>query len=299
MSMTRTGTVMGTPYYMSPEQAKGAGGVTHQSDLYSMGVIAFEAVTGQVPFDGNSFNDLMFKIVLGEAPNLRELVPGIDPAFVAIVERAMKRDLAERFESAEQFIAALDSWRPRGRTVPDGTPVRPELFASMASEAEPKRASPTNLDWAASQAITGTSKKAPLLPAFITAGAVLAVALGGLVWWSTSGSDGDPEEESPVVAAEPLEPESPAGETVAPAVATEEAKADAPAPPPEEKSAPAEDPEAKPENADADEAKDAGKQVEPAPPKQAAPTPTPPRPRPSAPSRPAPKAKPGVPDFGY
>src|SRR5690606_10308044 len=50
MSMTRTGTVMGTPFYMAPEQAKGSRDVTEQSDLYSVGVILFEAVTGQVPF---------------------------------------------------------------------------------------------------------------------------------------------------------------------------------------------------------------------------------------------------------
>jgi len=64
MSMTRTGAVMGTPYYMSPEQAKGSKDMDHRSDLYSAGVMLYEAITGQVPFNAETFNELIFKIVL-------------------------------------------------------------------------------------------------------------------------------------------------------------------------------------------------------------------------------------------
>ena len=64
MSMTRTGAVMGTPYYMSPEQAQGTQGIDGRSDVYSLGVILYEALAGAVPFDGDTFNELMFKIVL-------------------------------------------------------------------------------------------------------------------------------------------------------------------------------------------------------------------------------------------
>ena len=62
MQMTQTGAVMGTPYYMSPEQATGAKGSDHRADLFSVGVILFEAITGRVPFTGDTFNELMFKI---------------------------------------------------------------------------------------------------------------------------------------------------------------------------------------------------------------------------------------------
>ncbi|HVY46582.1 MAG TPA: serine/threonine-protein kinase, partial [Minicystis sp.] len=66
MKMTRAGTVMGTPYYMSPEQARG-GQIDARTDLYALGVVLYQATTGQVPFDAATFNELLFKIVL-EAP---------------------------------------------------------------------------------------------------------------------------------------------------------------------------------------------------------------------------------------
>src|SRR6478609_5085049 len=66
-SMTRTGAVMGTPYYMAPEQAKGARDLDHRVDLYAAGVILYEAVTGEVPFNADTFNELLFKIVLETA----------------------------------------------------------------------------------------------------------------------------------------------------------------------------------------------------------------------------------------
>lgn len=107
MSMTTTGSVMGTPFYMSPEQAKGSGSVDARTDLYAVGVIMYEALTGRVPFEGTSFNDLMFKIVLSDAPALPETIQG---DFRALVQKAMSRDSAQRYQTAEEFIAAIDQW---------------------------------------------------------------------------------------------------------------------------------------------------------------------------------------------
>src|SRR5688572_29264011 len=110
MNMTRTGAVMGTPYYMSPEQAKGSSQVDPRSDVYAIGVIMYEAVTGRVPFDGNTFNELMFKIVLSDPPKLSEVVPDLDPAFAAIINKAMARELDQRFASATQLRQAIDDY---------------------------------------------------------------------------------------------------------------------------------------------------------------------------------------------
>jgi serine/threonine-protein kinase len=106
MSMTRTGAVMGTPYYMSPEQAKG-NKIDQRSDIYSMGVVLYQAVTGRVPFNAGSFNELLFKIALETPEPLPKLVPGMPAAFVHIIERAMHREPSQRFTSAHEFRSAL------------------------------------------------------------------------------------------------------------------------------------------------------------------------------------------------
>jgi eukaryotic-like serine/threonine-protein kinase len=109
MSMTKTGAVMGTPYYMSPEQARG-GQIDARSDLYSIGVVMYQAITGRLPFQAQTFNELVFKIAL-EAPDPAELVvPNLDQNFAAIIAKAMIRDAPMRFQSAREFQATIAQW---------------------------------------------------------------------------------------------------------------------------------------------------------------------------------------------
>jgi serine/threonine-protein kinase len=110
MSMTRTGAVVGTPYYMSPEQVKGGKNIDHRSDLYSAGVVLFESVTGQLPFIADSFNELMFKIAL-EAPLDPEVAcPGLDPWFATLLRKATARDANDRYQTAAEFAHAIAEW---------------------------------------------------------------------------------------------------------------------------------------------------------------------------------------------
>jgi serine/threonine-protein kinase len=109
-SMTRTGAVMGTPYYMAPEQAKGARDLDHRVDLYAAGVILYEAITGEVPFNADTFNELLFKIVLEAAKPVEHVVPNMDPNFAAIVNKSMAREPAQRFQTAKEFQQALEQW---------------------------------------------------------------------------------------------------------------------------------------------------------------------------------------------
>jgi eukaryotic-like serine/threonine-protein kinase len=110
MGMTGAGSVLGTPLYMSPEQAKGARHVDHRSDLYAVGVLLYECVTGKVPFEAETFNELIFRIVLEAPPPIESVVPDLDPAFVAIVHKAMAREVGERYQTAREMHDALAHW---------------------------------------------------------------------------------------------------------------------------------------------------------------------------------------------
>jgi serine/threonine-protein kinase len=95
---------------MAPEQAKGSRDLDHRVDLYAAGVILYEAVTGEVPFNADTFNELLFKIVLEAAKPVEHVVPSIDPNFAAIVNKSMARDPAHRFQTAREFQQALEQW---------------------------------------------------------------------------------------------------------------------------------------------------------------------------------------------
>ena len=105
--ITQTGSVMGTPHYLSPEQAQGHD-VTSVSDLYSIGVILYEALTGRVPFEGESAVAVAMKQVSQVPQRPSSINPSISPALDAVVMRALEKDPGQRFQSADAFIAALD-----------------------------------------------------------------------------------------------------------------------------------------------------------------------------------------------
>jgi serine/threonine protein kinase len=109
-SATMTGAVLGSPCYMAPEQARGLKHVDARTDLYSVGTLLYECVTGRVPFDGDNFNDLMFKIALAPRPNPLEFCPGLSVSLASIIVKAIAADPDGRFESAADFHAALVEW---------------------------------------------------------------------------------------------------------------------------------------------------------------------------------------------
>ena len=129
LSMTRTGAVMGTPFYMAPEQARGSKLVDHRADIYAVGVILYECLTGQVPFRASSFNELMFKIALEDPRPIRSLAPNVDEQLAAIVTRAMSRDSSQRHATAVELRAALTDW---ARTV---DPSRASMVAPAPTQA--------------------------------------------------------------------------------------------------------------------------------------------------------------------
>jgi eukaryotic-like serine/threonine-protein kinase len=106
--LTRLGTVMGTPEYMAPEQALGEP-VTARSDLYSLGVLLYEMLTGVRPFDGDTMAMLSMHIV-APVPTMAERAPGVavPPAVEAVVRRLLEKDAAVRYESARAVVDAMD-----------------------------------------------------------------------------------------------------------------------------------------------------------------------------------------------
>ncbi len=106
--ITQTGSVMGTPHYLSPEQAQGME-VTAVSDLYSIGVILYEALAGRVPFEADSAVAIAMKQVSQAPQRPSSINPQVSPALDAVVMRALEKDPGQRFQSAEAFIAALDA----------------------------------------------------------------------------------------------------------------------------------------------------------------------------------------------
>ena len=103
---TKTGAVLGTPYYMSPEQARGAREVDYRSDLWALAVVVFECLTGRLPFMAEGFGELLVKIIVEPIP-VPSTIALVPPGFDVWWARAVARDPAQRFQSAKEMTEAL------------------------------------------------------------------------------------------------------------------------------------------------------------------------------------------------
>ncbi len=121
--LTVSGLVMGTPHYMSPEQACGDSNISYKADIYAIGVILYELLTANVPFKATNYNALMYQVLSGEypAPSCFASVPA---DLEAIIQRAMSLVPDDRFSSAAQFAEALHPYVPL-RTDSSGNPAMP------------------------------------------------------------------------------------------------------------------------------------------------------------------------------
>jgi serine/threonine-protein kinase len=143
--LTRTGTVMGSPLYMSPEQAAGSKDIDHRADIWSVGVIMYEALTGTPPFDGDNYNQIMISIVTTDPAWPRLRVPEIPEPIERVVLKAMTKDRDERYGTAAEFADAL-------RAALEASGEDPSLLAGAQTasaphavkQPDPKRSTPVN-----------------------------------------------------------------------------------------------------------------------------------------------------------
>jgi serine/threonine-protein kinase len=106
-TLTSTGGVVGTPHYMSPEQAAGRADLDPRSDLYSLGVMAYGMLTGRLPFDGKTAAEILSKHLTQEPQPLRSLAPALSDSTLQTVERCLAKDPARRFADARSLKLAL------------------------------------------------------------------------------------------------------------------------------------------------------------------------------------------------
>jgi eukaryotic-like serine/threonine-protein kinase len=107
-SKTKTGMVLGTPSYMSPEQLQGKK-IDGRSDLFSLAVTLYQLACGRLPFEGESMAQLMYRIANEHAPDILQYNPSLPPAFVAFLDTAMSKEADQRYQTGEEFAAALRS----------------------------------------------------------------------------------------------------------------------------------------------------------------------------------------------
>ena len=108
--LTSTGASLGTPSYMAPEQITG-GKTTPATDIFAVGAVLYELLTGELPFDAGSLQNLFFKILTEEAKPVRELTSGLPTALERVVQKAMMKDAAARYQSALDMANDLSAVR--------------------------------------------------------------------------------------------------------------------------------------------------------------------------------------------
>lgn len=120
-TLTRRGTVLGTAYYMSPEQAQAYADVDGRTDLFSVGAILFECLAGRPPHAAPTYEAVLIAICTKDAEDVRELAPRVPAPFAAVIRRALARERSERFQSAAEMLDALIASIPTAFVAPFGS----------------------------------------------------------------------------------------------------------------------------------------------------------------------------------
>jgi serine/threonine-protein kinase len=244
--LTQVGTVLGSPDYMSPEQARGLDNIDLRSDVWSFSIMLYEAVAGQTPFSSSNYNALLRMIVEDDAPSLLGL-RAADGELSAVVARGMHKDPAQRYQSMNQLGRALAEWLvsqgatedvcgvsldakwlsrtsdPQARAAARASRPGPDSWPEPPSGVRAVRDSTTGRNEAASAPTVVASDAgtpvsvSPLahtippsgrkLHLGLASGALALTTLG--VWWGLSGDEPEPKANAAAARVEPVPPATP------------------------------------------------------------------------------------------
>ena len=192
----------GTPYYAAPEQISGQP-LTPASDVYAIGIMLYEMLTGKLPFEGQSAVDIARQHALDAPPPIQRYNPRVPQTIVQILDRALAKEPAKRFPTAKQLGRLLAAYRQRGNAItqplqPIATPIQPEATESV--QAQPKRPSPQHAPTTSvpipaiqPQAKPGFDWPLLLLAALAFVAVIGLVPLWGTVLTRALGSSNSPE----------------------------------------------------------------------------------------------------------
>jgi serine/threonine protein kinase len=187
--LTRTGAMLGSPLYMSPEQAKGSKDIDHRSDIWSLGVVLYEVLAGSAPnAELTTIGELIIAICAGAPRPIQEVAPWVPAEVAAIVHTAMSPDPAARFASAAAMHAAIAGLLPNGNALDETllTPVSPQQRRTTA----PRLAMTTATSGPVVRAVTTPPAK-PKRRWIVPVALAVVVAGAALVFVATRGnSDG-------------------------------------------------------------------------------------------------------------
>lgn len=183
---TQTGTLVGTPGYMSPEQARGST-VDHRTDLWSLAVVAFECLTGHAPFDADSLADLLVQVLVGDLPRPTEHCPDLPRAVDGWWAKAAARDPEDRFATAAEAVAALElalcseaASAPTLPAPPSEDPSSQPRITPVVSILEPPRSGTRSRGGSAAPSGSG-SVFGPVFHSHPTSIAITALGIGAMV----------------------------------------------------------------------------------------------------------------------